>query len=218
MMNEPTRIKICGIRDPQFAAETVYLGAHYIGIVMHPTSKRYVTLETANPIARAVKQANGIPVAVFVNHSTEEMKTICERCDIHTVQLHGDLSRQAHHYLPETYQRIYVIPVHSNGSTSFKKDESFKQLQKERDILLFDNENSGSGCVFNWDNLPLDEDIPFIVAGGLNPENVSHVINKLKPYGVDVSSGVESSPGIKDKNLIHQFIRNINHTYVKKHA
>lgn len=207
-MNKPRIIKICGMTDSALAAETVAMGAHYIGVMMYPASKRYVDVATAKKIARAVKNANGIPVAVFVDTSAEDMKALCETCDIQVVQLHGEISRQAHHHLPNSYQRIYVLSVREDGSINPDTADGLTYLKPDRDLLLFDGLNGGSGHAFNHDKFHYDGNIPFILAGGLTAENVSTAINKIHPHGIDVSSGVESSPGVKSKPLIHQFITN----------
>ncbi|WP_423063988.1 phosphoribosylanthranilate isomerase [Candidiatus Paracoxiella cheracis] len=199
-------IKICGITDPGLAAETVRLGAHYIGIIMYEHSKRYVNVLQAKYIAAAVKDAGGIPVAVFVDTPPHEIKSICKICDIDTVQLHGSISRKGHQYLPESFQRIYVMHVNDDGSLNPDADHGLNYLDKKRDFILFDGVKGGSGQFVNWNNFTYDGMFHYLVAGGLTPENVSSVISLLHPSGVDVSSGVEQTPGVKDKHLIKQFI------------
>ena len=207
-----TFVKICGLRDPALAAEAVKMGADYIGIMMHEASSRYVTIETAREIVSAVKQANGTPVAIFVDTPAEAMKTICEDLNIDVVQLHGDISRKAHPALPQHIKRIYVMHVNADGSVQYDPNNGVQYLNKERDLLLFDGITGGSGKQFSYENfhmnLPTPPELSYFLAGGLTPENVASAITATKPYGVDVSSGVESSPGVKEKTRIKRFIEN----------
>jgi len=204
-MNKPAcLIKICGMKDPELAAKTVHMGAQFIGIIMHPPSVRYVDSKQATIIAKHVKQAGGIPVAVFVEQNAKEMLALCKTTGINSVQLHGDTPRKTQHQLPQSIQRIYVIPVSSDGI--LLENPPTKILNKQRDLLLFDNTKAGSGKTFNWNQFPYTDDFPFLVAGGLNPDNVQQAISQLKPNGVDCSSGVENSPGVKSEKLIREFI------------
>lgn len=209
-MNQTTIIKICGITDPELAATAVKLGTHYVGIMMYNLSKRYVNLNTAKTIAAHVTRAGGIPVGVFVDTPAHEIKSICQLCDINVVQLHGDISRRGHQYLPESLQRIYVLHVNDDGTINADTTHGLEYLDNQRDMLLFDGLKGGSGRVFNHNKFSYHGKIPFLCAGGLNPDNISTAIVTMRPYGVDVSSGVENAHGVKDKMLIKQFINNVN--------
>ena len=101
-----TKIKICGLRSVPMAEEAVRAGGHFIGIVCHPASKRYVDSNTARDIAQAVLARGGIPVAVFVDHSAPEMLAFCQFTGINVVQLQGANARHDHPLLPKYYQRI----------------------------------------------------------------------------------------------------------------
>jgi phosphoribosylanthranilate isomerase len=200
-------IKICGIRDPATAEKAAILGANLIGIVFHPASKRYVSLDQATVISNAAKQAGALPAAIFVNHTAVEMQSICEATDINIVQLHGSTARANHHFLPREYQRIYVQNVSDQGE--LQTDEGLRYLDSDRDLVLIDHEKPGHGnsinrLVFHY-HLPF----PWMLAGGLTPSNVVAAINDLQPDGVDVSSGVESSAGNKDILLIQQFVTKV---------
>ena len=200
-------IKICGIRDAVMAEKTAIAGAHLIGIVFHPSSPRYVSLDQATAISSATKKAGALPVAVFVNHTEIEMRNICEAADIHIVELHGSTARAHHHFLPKEYQRIYVQSVSDKGE--LRSDDGLRYLDPDRDLVLIDHEQPGQGnsinrLLFHY-NLPF----PWILAGGLTPSNIVAAINDLQPDGVDVSSGVESSKGNKDVLLIQQFVTKV---------
>lgn len=197
-------IKICGIRCPIIANNAALAGADFIGIIFDAASPRYASLEEAKAVSKATKEAGAIPVAVFVNQSLEEMLHICKETHIETVQLHGQKVRAIHHLLPAHFQRIYVLSVSDNGILPI--DSSIQTLDKNRDFILIDSATPGLGKQAALHNFHYPYSLPWILAGGLNDNNVSSLIQTFKPQGVDVSSGVESSRGNKDYALIHQFI------------
>ena len=200
-------IKICGIRDPGMAEQAAKAGANLIGIIFHPLSPRYVSLEQAAVISFAANKAGALPVAVFVNHTNDEMRCICEAANIHIVQLHGATARAHHHLLPDKYQRIYVQSVSDKGK--LQTDDGLRYLDSERDLVLIDHAEPGQGNTINQQGFHYDLPFPWILAGGLSPINVVAAINDLQPNGVDVSSGVESSKGNKDIFLIQTFIKSV---------
>ena len=193
------RVKICGVRTPELAYSAALAGAHFIGLVFHPHSKRHVTLGIAKEVALATKAGGAIPVAVFVEQAASEMQAICEATGIDAVQLHGDVSRQQQHELPAHYQRIYVQSIDA-------AENLFKNGNPERDYLLFDNAIPGQGIAFDWSQLHYKGAYRFGLAGGLTPENVAIAIKTCQPAWVDVSSGVENPEGEKNMALIKQFI------------
>jgi phosphoribosylanthranilate isomerase len=201
-----TLIKICGVRDPHIATFAAKAGADFIGIIFHPTSKRYVELEQAIEIAAAAKQAGAKPVAIFVDTNAEMILKICQATQINIVQLHGQISRQQHHLLPPNIKRIYVRTVAADGQIQNDKEGGEIYLDHNRDYLLFDNIQEGSGKTFNWSNFSYTGNLPWFFSGGLTADNVKMAIQLFDPSVVDVSSGVEKAPGEKDENLIYQFI------------
>jgi len=212
-------IKICGICDPDIAKQAAIAGADLIGMVFHPSSPRYVTLAQAAAISQASKHFGAQPVAVFVNQTDTEMREICEVADIQIIQLHGEMARAHHHFLPDAYQRIDVLTFSNN---EVKKVNQY--LDPQRDWILIDHPDSGQGKTINWQALAAHlfqsyrgpAAYPWILAGGLTPENVAEAMRTLQPNGLDVSSGVESSKGHKNISLIQQFIQKVRgHQYVK---
>jgi len=201
-----TAIKICGVCDPEIAKAAVKAGAVYIGIMMYAGSKRYVDLEVAAKISQAVKSAGGMPVAVFVDATAEQMKAACEATGVETVQLHGTISRSDHQQLPDHYRRIYVLHVNADGVCLDDTDGGLADLKADRDLLLYDGVEGGSGRAFSLQSFKNRYDYSFLLAGGLRPETVAEAIKIVQPFGVDVSSGVEKSPGVKDIGLIKKFI------------
>jgi len=207
-----TAIKICGVRDVETAEQAIELGAQYVGIIMYPSSKRYVEIDTAADIAKAVKSAGGIPVLVFVDETAEQMQEKCEAIDVDTVQLQGNTPRCDHFMLPDYYHRIYVLHVDQNGIIQGDSDDGISHLKMDRDLLMYDAMKGGSGKCFPLEHFKNRYDFRFFLAGGLRPESVSEAIKKVHPYGVDVSSGVENAPGKKDINFIKTFIQNVRET------
>jgi phosphoribosylanthranilate isomerase len=209
-------IKICGVTNPDMAEKAASAGAHFIGIVFHPASARYVSINQAITISHAARKGGALPVAVFVNQTAAEMQNICEQSNIDIVQLHGETARLNHHLLPPEYQRIYVKNISANGRLQI--DTGLSHLRTERDMILIDHETPGQGNSINLEGFHYDLPFPWLLAGGLTSSNVAKTILDLQPDGVDVSTGVESSLGNKDIHLIQSFItaaRGHHHATIK---
>lgn len=204
-MNSPA-IKICGVRSPELAYQTAQAGAHLIGIIFHPKSKRHAGMELAKAVAKAAKTGGAIPVAVFVEQTAEQMQEICLAADIQAIQLHGCSARQQHHRLPLNYLRLYAQSVLPNGAVAADEDGGLAYCDPARDFLLFDNPQPGKGQTFNWDQFNYHGPFRICLAGGLTPDNVAVAINKFNPAIVDVSGGVENLVGEKDFLRIQKFI------------
>ena len=203
-------IKICGIQTPTIASLAALAGADYIGIIFHPTSKRYVTPELAKDIATAARENGTTPVGVFVNHTAEEMDEICKTANLEVIQLHGEIAKKEHHLLLANYQRFYVLSVSLNGELQEDKEGGLRYCDTARDSVLVDNAQAGSGKPFDWNKFHYDQPFKMGLAGGLNPDNVAEAIKTLNPEMVDVSSGVENQSGQKDILLIRQFIKSVH--------
>jgi len=204
-MKQPL-IKICGIKDAKTAYAAAKAGADFIGLVFAPTSKRLVNMDNAFEIADAARMGGAQPVAVVTDSSAEEILDICNLARIRWIQLHGTRAREEHHLLPKSFQRIYACSVFSDGRINDEDAVGVKHLDPQRDYLLFDGINAGSGKKFAWEQFSYQGAFPWFLSGGLNVNQVAQAINLLKPSGVDVSSGVEKNPGKKDIELIKQFI------------
>lgn len=200
-------IKICGIKDAVMGTAAVEAGANYVGIIFHPESPRHVELEEAIKIAQAILSAGGIPVAVFVNQSIIEMRSICEAVNIKSVQLHGNNARKNHHLLPSEYQRFYVPTELQN------ENDNLPHLDKDRDFILIDQIKSDRSKTINWKTFHYSLPFRWFLAGGLTSDNIQTAISILQPDGVDVSSGVELSAGNKDIGLIKKFIQAAGNQY-----
>ncbi len=205
MMRE-TKIKMCGFTNEKTALNAVDLGAHYIGLIFHPDSKRHIEPYKAKCLVVKIKQKNAIVVGVFVNQSALEIQTICQYTGISTVQLHGDLPRRQHSLLPSSIVKLLVVSVDEAGCIESRIEEAISALNFNKDFLLFDSVHPGTGTAIS--HIPLNKvnkKVRYFIAGGLNDNNVKKCIAQYRPFAVDVCSGIESQPGVKDSRLMMQF-------------
>lgn len=212
-----TLVKICGIKDAAHAKAIAEAGAGFIGLVFAP-SPRQVTANHAQQII-ALMNNNTTPntVGVFVNAPAATVNSIADSCHLDWVQLNGD---EPWEYCRELNRPVIkVIRV----SRNYKPEQIIadlaygeKILAKQKHIFLIDSnvphKYGGTGQPFNWKLArPIAERFPVIIAGGLTPENVSDAIEIIRPWGVDVSSGVETG-GTKDLQKILKFINAVKKT------
>ncbi|MCP3679637.1 MAG: phosphoribosylanthranilate isomerase [Gammaproteobacteria bacterium] len=211
MKKSRPRIKICGLTSAQLAYDSAKAGVNYIGLIFHPTSTRYVELSQASEISAATHEAGSQAVGVFVNHRSEQIIEICERSGIGIAQLHGDIARQTAQQLPSTLQRIYVRHIDATGSIINDSHFHDKNFDRHRDIILFDNIVGGSGQALNFTVLAQTPNLgKFFLAGGLTSENILPAITQCQPYGIDLSSGVETAAGKKSFTHIKKIIQLIH--------
>ena len=198
-----TKVKICGITNHRDADSAVTLGADALGFIF-AKSPRQVSVKAAREISRSVGPWVAT-VGVFVNESAENILRIASECHLSAIQLHGDET-------PGFLAKLSGCKLIKAFRVAEPKD--LKDIKNYKaDAYLFDTKVSGvyggSGKSFDWKILRLKQALqPYILSGGLNPKNVRSAVRMLKPYGVDVSSGVEKSPGKKDLKLVKEFIRN----------
>lgn len=200
-----TRIKICGITNLNDALAAITAGAHALGFVFHPPSPRNISLEHAGKIICALPPFIQT-VGLFVNQPSEQVNRTCEQCRLDVVQLHGEESPQ------------YCQSINRRIIKAFRvKDHSILQELSLYNVAgyLLDAwstaAHGGTGETFNWDiaAMATATNKRIILAGGLTPENVAEAIKTVKPFAVDVSSGVESTAGIKEIHKIKSFISNV---------
>ena len=200
------RIKICGITNKDDALLAAQLGASALGFIFYKKSPRYVSPFKVGKMIEELPPFV-VPVGVFVNQNEGAVKDIVNFCGISTIQFHGDETPQ----YCRRFSKYKVIKAFR-----LKEDFDWKILTEYKTVsaYLFDTyqeaDYGGTGRTFNWDFLKGKTwDKPFILAGGLNPENVSTAIPTVNPYAIDVSSGVEKSPGQKDPRLLKNFFEKI---------
>lgn len=196
-------IKICGITNAEDALHAVESGADLIGFIFWDKSKRYVSEGKVKSIVDSLGDAVKT-VGVFVDEDIKELNKLVIGTGIDYVQLHGSETVE---YVSQVEAEV-IKAVRVKDKADIEKALKFKDVA---DYILLDTfvegEQGGTGKTFDWNLVSeLTEDIPLILSGGLNPDNVRGAIEAVKPYGVDVSSGVEKSPGIKDFEKITNFV------------
>lgn len=215
------RIKICGITSSEDAQLAFRLGADAIGLNFYPQSKRHVSYIDANFICQDVPANVMDKVGVFVNASIEDIRETVSQLRLDYIQLHGDESIEFIQEL-KGYKIIRAI----RPSNRQELAEQIEILEKECDhvkaILVdaFDpNEYGGTGKRADWNELRLwtdrDDGIPVILAGGLTPESVGTAIETVRPAAIDVASGVESAPGVKDADKLLMFVDSAQASFAK---
>jgi phosphoribosylanthranilate isomerase len=210
-MADPLIVKICGIKTPDILETTIAAGADMVGFMHFPRSPRHVSIEE---IATLISEARGrIETCVVLVNPDNSCVAEVAALGPDWIQLHG----------PETPHRVEAIraeagveimkalPIGSADDVAHVAD-----FLEVADRILVDakppkgaDRPGGLGETFDWSLLKaLDPSIPFMLSGGLTPETVADAIRTVRPFGIDVSSGVERAPGVKDKRLIEAFIRN----------
>ena len=206
-----TRAKVCGIKTFDALDAAIECGADYVGLVFFPKSPRHLTLSRAAELADHARGNSGV-VALIVDADDSAIDQLVEHVSPDVLQLHGS----------ETPQRVAAIKRHT-GRTVWKAISVGAACDVARtsdyigvaDLILYDAQPpkgaalpGGNGHPFDWSALDgVKGKFEFMLSGGLNPENVAEAIRVTQPWGVDVSSGVESSPGVKDTELIRRFLR-----------
>ncbi|PWG61164.1 phosphoribosylanthranilate isomerase [Sediminicurvatus halobius] len=198
-----TRIKICGITRPEDGVAAAELGADAIGLVFHAPSRRAVAPEQAARIVAALPPFVCV-VALFLDPDRPTVERVLETLPVDLLQFHGQESAG----FCTGFGRRYLKSVGMAGGDA----EAVAAAHPRAAALLLDGHApgaaGGSGERFDWSRaLPTDRRL--VVAGGLTPDNVAEAVDRLRPWGVDVSSGVESAPGIKDHRRIATFIEEV---------
>ena len=197
-----TKIKICGITRPDDAQLASEYGARMIGMIFYDKSPRFISDSAAEKIVQILPE-EVLPVGVFVNPEVEKISSIIDNTGIKALQIHGKFNNDEVNNLN--------LPLIQAYSISDKNDfDSIRQ--NGSDYFLLDNKElnryGGTGKTFDWELIPTDlRKDRMILAGGITAENAAEAISKISPAFLDVSSGVESSPGIKDKMKLEQLFK-----------
>lgn len=204
-----TRVKICGITSIEDAQTVCDSGVDALGLVFYEKSPRNVSIKTAKSIC-----ANTPPfvttVGLFLDASKQFVDSVLASVPLDLLQFHGSES-------PEycaSFNRPYIKVV---GMKSINSDDEFKayadQFNDAKGFLVDSHATGkagGTGQTFDWSDVPQSYDKPIILAGGLNPDNIADAISQVSVYGVDLSSGVESQAGVKDKQKVTQLMNEIH--------
>jgi phosphoribosylanthranilate isomerase len=203
-----TRVKICGFTRSEDAQIAAHLGADALGLVFYPPSPRHVSPEQARAVVAGLPAFVTV-VGLFVDAAPDEVRAAREAVRLDVFQFHGDE--------PPDYCRGFGAPY----LKAVRMCESVEISVLAREYgdaagLLLDawhpDEKGGTGLRFDWQRARGAGDVPIVLAGGLTPDNVADAIRVARPYAVDVSSGVEATKGIKDREKMAAFLREVNRT------
>lgn len=200
-----TRVKICGITQLDDALAAIHYGADALGFVFYDKSPRFLNIEQANSLF------NNIPpfinkVALFVNAEHDYVNDALDKLSIDVLQFHGDEDEA----FCSSFNKPYLKAIRMRDTTNL--NDIADTYSSASGLLLdaFDSaQYGGTGQTFNWSLVPKQCNLPIILAGGLNTQNVYDAVQNTGVYAVDVSSGVEKSKGLKDHQLIKQFMHEV---------
>ncbi|MFT7684782.1 MAG: phosphoribosylanthranilate isomerase [Candidatus Azotimanducaceae bacterium] len=205
-----TRVKICGITNLQDALLAIDAGADSLGFNMYHASPRFISAELAAEIMDQMPPFV-TTVGLFVNEEADQIRKLCQDVSFDLLQFHGDENDE----FCQQFNRPFLKAIRVNKIADIVVQvEAYPSAKGILVDTLVKGKYGGTGAALNWDNVPKVSK-PIILAGGLIPENVSMAISKVRPYSVDVSSGVESSAGIKDKNKIELFMNAVKATNIE---
>lgn len=200
-----TAVKICGITRVEDALAASCLGARALGFVFHAGSPRYVAPALAAKIVRELPPFVAV-VGLFVNADASSVERVIEQVPLNLLQFHGEETPA----LCGQFHIPYIKAVRVKAGLDLLQ---YAQLYgASRGLLLdahSDGAHGGTGTIFDWSLIPRELPLPIVLAGGLNPANVGDAIRAVRPSAVDVSSGIEASPGIKDAHKMAAFFQGV---------
>jgi indole-3-glycerol phosphate synthase/phosphoribosylanthranilate isomerase len=205
--NESTQVKICGLRHPEHLHAAIDAGADLLGLMFYEPSPRYITRQQARALLNAAGSHDISPdvVGVFVNKDASFINEVAEQVGLHLVQLHGNES-------PEFCRSITRPVIKAMRPQDIADNGKLRAYHEAAWRILLDTPTTkwgGSGETHDWGNArAVAKEMPVFLAGGLTPKNVANAIQQVHPWGVDVSSGVETD-GEKDVGKIRSFIENV---------
>ena len=210
-----TQVKICGIKEKGHALTAVEAGADFIGFVFAP-SKRQVSSARAHEVINAVKRRSNAmkTVGVFVDTPASEVNRIADFCGLGWIQLSGDESWEYCREIERPIIKVVHVPAGKTAMQIIAEIKKGSQLSLRQELIcLLDSQvgtaYGGTGQAFNWQLAKeVSVSLPIIIAGGLTPRNVGKLVRNIRPWGVDVSSGIETN-GRKDAAKIREFIQTV---------
>jgi phosphoribosylanthranilate isomerase len=201
-----TRVKICGFTQVEQAVQAAKLGVDAIGLVFYPPSPRHIEIAQAQAIVRALPAFTSV-VALFVNAQQAQIQEVLANVAIDCIQFHGEEAAIDCRIYAKPY--IKALQVHAGVDIPGLA----KQYHDAAGLLLdayHPDAKGGTGHGFDWGLIPKQCDLPIILAGGLNVENAKQAVQTVRPYALDVSSGVEITKGFKDAAKMAAFITQVN--------
>jgi len=206
-----TQVKICGITNLEDARVAIDAGTDMLGFIFYPSSPRYIAPERAREIVDAIRHSQYAIrfVGVFVNESAEHVRAVIEQTQIDLAQLHGHESAEM---VREFAPRVYKTLQPTDAAHAQLLIISYRSaLNGNMPAFIIDGKPQklpgGNGTRADWDiAAEIAREFPILLAGGLHAENVAEAVRAVRPWGVDVSSGVEKSPGVKDHDKVREFI------------
>jgi phosphoribosylanthranilate isomerase len=205
MSPERTRVKICGIREPAHARLAAEAGADAIGLVFYGPSPRFVSPEAAAAVA-SVLPPYVAAVGLFVDASESDVRKVLAQVPLDLLQFQGDERPD----FCASFGKPFVRAVRMEAGTDLL--EYARRFSRAKALMLDAHSPGtpgGTGLTFDWSAIPAGLPMPVILSGGLTAANVGRAVREVRPWAVDVSSGVESSRGVKDPRRIIEFIRSV---------
>jgi len=217
MLQSIPRIKMCGFTRGEDIAQALQLGVDALGLVFYPPSKRALTIEQAAKLAAEVPPFAHL-VGLFVDAEKSQVDATLRAVPLSLLQFHGNETAAYCESFGRPYIKVVRLPAvidneQHRKNVQEKLNEILLEHSRAKGFLLdvdLASSPGGTGHKFDWQVLPEKFNRPVVLAGGLNSENVAQAINTVKPYAVDVSSGIESSPGIKEHKKMADFVAQVN--------
>ena len=212
-MHHRTLIKICGLTRPEDVRAAVDAGADALGFVFYPQSPRYVTPDQSAELISLVPPFIST-VGLFVNASKEEVAWVLDQAPVSLLQFHGDETPDQCVLIAHSVKRPFIraarVKADTTGSDLIQCESVYRAASHLFSGLLLDthvDSYGGAGKVFDWSLIPEELAPRVVLSGGLSAQNVAGAIARVRPFAVDVSSGVEQAKGIKDAEKIQAFVK-----------
>lgn len=211
-----TKVKICGITSLQDARFVSGALAHYMGFIFYEESPRHITPAKAGAMINWVEGPEC--VGVFVNQALDDVNMIGRQTGIDFVQLHGN---ENPNYC-SLVDKPLIKAIHiEEGDTATELSERIEPYLDHVEYLLFDtkveDQWGGTGQTFDWSVLDdVTQGVPYFLSGGLNPDNIRQACKKVHPFAVDISSGLEAKPGVKDFDKVDDFMEEMRDIWDKQ--
>ncbi|MHB8423769.1 MAG: phosphoribosylanthranilate isomerase [Gammaproteobacteria bacterium] len=200
------RIKICGMTRTEDIQAAAHLGVDAVGLVFSAESSRYISVEQARTLADAAPAFVTV-TGLFLNPARADVQRVLDSVRMDLLQFHGEEAPE----FCRAFGRPFLKAVPMSGRTDINE---YARKYADAAALLLDShaagQKGGTGTSFDWSGVAQATRPPVILAGGLRADNVTAAIRMVRPYGVDVSSGVERAPGIKDAAKMAEFVREVN--------